>query len=94
MAIALGELILASFLVVAGIFAFVPNLIGINTPQALIYFIEQINTPLSRSPFYQYTSGIEFILGALLLLAAFYTLRQAALNLKEMGLSVRTSEVR
>ncbi|MDA4128735.1 MAG: hypothetical protein OK422_04720 [Thaumarchaeota archaeon] len=92
-AMAIGELILASFLLLAGTVAIMPTLIGVNTPQALVdYFAQTVYSSLGRSPFAQYTSLIEFAFSLLLLLAAFYTLRQAAKDLKEMGLAVETRE--
>ncbi len=93
LAIAMGELILASLLVIAGTVALIPVTVGVTTPQGLVnYFVGQFYGSLANSPLYQYTGFIEFVLGALLILSAFYTLRQAAINLKEMGLSVKTGE--
>ncbi len=93
LAIAMGELILASLLVVAGTVALIPTTVGLSSPQGLVnYFAGQLYGSLANSPLYQYTGFIEFVLGALLILSAFYTLRQAALDLKEMGLSVKTGE--
>jgi hypothetical protein len=67
--IAVGELVFASLLVVAGTVVLVPT---------------ASHTPL--------VTFIEFVVGALLMLSAFYTLRQAALNLKEAGLTVISGE--
>ncbi|MDA4124357.1 MAG: hypothetical protein OK438_02725 [Thaumarchaeota archaeon] len=91
--IAAGELILASLLVLAGTVTLIPVMAGITTPQGLIsYFAGQVYSSLAGSPFYPYTGLIEFALGALLVLSAFYTLRQAALSLKEVGLTTKTGE--
>ena len=90
---AAGELVLASLLVLAGTIVLVPTLIGINSPSSLIqYFVQNLYGGLGSSPLGQYSSAIEFVLGALLMVSAFYTLRQAALNLKETGLSVKPGE--
>jgi hypothetical protein len=91
--IGLGELVLASILILVGTVALVPNVVGMNTPQELLsYFSTQILAPLANSPLSQYASAIEFLIGAFLLFAAFHTLRQAALSFKGMGLSVDTSD--
>jgi hypothetical protein len=90
---AAGELVLASLLVLAGTIVLVPTLIGINSPSSLIqYFAQNLYGGLGTSLLGQYASAIEFVLGALLMVSAFYTLRQAALNLKETGLSVKPGE--
>ena len=90
---ALGELVLASLLVLSGTIVLVPTLIGINSPTDLLrYFAENTLNGLGNSPLGPYASLIAFILGAVLMLAAFYTLRQAALNLKETGLSIRPED--
>lgn len=93
MLMALGELVLASLLVLAGTIVLVPTFVGITSPTALMqYFTENVITGLGNSPLGQYVSLIEFALGAVLMLAAFYSLRQAALNLKETGLSVEPGD--
>jgi hypothetical protein len=90
---AAGELILASLLVLAGTVTLIPVMAGITSPQRLVdYFAGQINTPLAGSPLYPYAGLIEFAVGALLVLSAFYTLRQAALSLKEVGLTIKPGE--
>lgn len=91
--ISVGELILSSLLVLAGTVALIPVMVGITTPQGLIsYFANQFYGSLGSSPLGQYTGLIEFALGALLILAAFYTLRQAALSLKEAGIAIKSGE--
>ena len=92
-AMALGELIIASMLVIAGGVAIVPTVAGVTTPSGLIqYFAEHAYNAFASSVLAEYVSLIEFGLGALLLLAAFYTLHQAAINLGEAGISVRSGE--
>lgn len=94
LAMAAGELVLASLLVVAGTVVLLPTVVGINTPAGLIqYFAERVYGTVGASPLSQYVSFMEFALGAVLMLSAFYTLRQAALNLREAGLSIRSGEV-
>ena len=92
-AIALGELTLASFLVLAGILILVPIVVGIDTPAALVqYFAARAFGAIGASPLDKYVSFVEFAVGALLMLSAFYSLRHGALHLKEMGLSIKSGE--
>ena len=91
--IALGELVLASLLVFAGTVALIPTVAGIDTPAALAqFFAEKAFGAIGSSPFADYSSFIEFVVGALLVLSALYTLRQAALNLKQLGLAIEPGE--
>ena len=91
--IAVGELILSSLLVLVGTLTLIPTMVGITSPEDLLnYFVGQFYGSLGGSPFSQYTGLIEFVAGALMILAAFYTLRQAALSLKEARLGVKTGE--
>ncbi|MBI3859823.1 MAG: hypothetical protein HY296_06280 [Thaumarchaeota archaeon] len=93
LAIALGELIMASLLIVAGTVALLPVMAGITSPQDLLnFFAGGFYGSIANSPLYQYAGFIEFALGASLMLGAFHTLRQAAASLREMGLSIRTGE--
>lgn len=93
MTMAVGEMVLASLLVVAGAVVLVPTVLGINTPAGLVqYFSERVYGSIGASPLSQYVSFMEFAVGALLILSAFYTLRQAAAHLKEIGLSIKTGE--
>jgi hypothetical protein len=86
---AVGELVLASILVVAATIVLVPVLVGINTPGGYLqYLLQDTYNGLGSTPLGQYVSLVEFALGAVLMLSAFYTLRQAASNLKESGLAV------
>ena len=92
-AMAAGELVLASLLVLAGTIVLVPTLVGISSTGALIqYFAQNLYGEVGNTAASQYASVIEFALGALLMLSAFYTLRQAALYLKESGLTVRPGD--
>lgn len=90
---ALGQLVLASLLVVAATVVLVPTFVGISSPQALLqYFAQDAYSALGGSPISQYVPLMEFALGAVLMLSAFYSLRQAALNLKRSGMSIRPGE--
>lgn len=91
--IALGELLMASLLVVAGTVVLVPSIVGVNTYTGLVqYFTDKTSSVLGGSPLSQYISFIEFGFGVVLMLSAFYSLREAALNLRQAGLSVRPGE--
>jgi hypothetical protein len=93
LAIALGELVMASILVVAGAIVLVPTAIGLNTVGSLVqYYSSRLSGNLGGSPLSPYISFVEFILGVLLVLSAFYALREAASNLKEAGFAVRSGE--
>ncbi|MDA4127160.1 MAG: hypothetical protein OK452_08185 [Thaumarchaeota archaeon] len=92
-AIAIGELLVASLLVLAGTVVLVPSVVGINTYAGLVqYFSDRASSVLGGSPLSQYLPFIEFGVGAVLMLSAFFSLREAALNLRQAGLSVRTGE--
>lgn len=88
-AVALGELVVASILVLAGAVVLLPTVSGINTPAGLVqYFAERAYGALGASPIAPYIPLVEFALGAVLMTSSFYALRQAALNLKEAGLAI------
>ena len=81
--VAVGEIVLASFLTIIGLAAFVPVLAGLSTPeQWLSYFSTTIGSTLVSGPLYFGVSLLDFVFSALLLLGAFYSLRRAAKNLK------------
>lgn len=93
LAIALGELVIASLLVVAGTVVLIPTVVGVNSYAGLVqYFTDRASSVLGSSPVRDYLSFIEFGFGVLLMLTAFFSLREAAQNLKSAGLSVRTGE--
>jgi hypothetical protein len=91
--IALGEMLFASLLVFAGTIALIPTLVGINTIPGLVqYFAQRVYSVVGYGPLAGYVSFIEFAAGVLLMLSALYTLRQAALTLKEIGFMVESGE--
>lgn len=93
-AIAVGELVMAAILVVAGVVALVPSVAGVDTFSALVqYLLGGISGSLETSPLSAYLSFIEFLVGLVLVLSAFYTLREAASKLKEAGLAVKPGEI-
>jgi len=91
--IAIGELVMAAILVVAGAVVLFPSAIGLNTVGSLTqYYASRVTGALGGSPLSPYVSFAEFAVGVLLVLSAFFTLREAASNLKEAGFSVRPGE--
>lgn len=92
-AIAVGELVMASLLVVAGTVVLVPTVVGVNTLEGLAqYLAQRAGGSAVGSPLSPYLSLIEFAVGAVLVLSAFFALREAASNLKRAGLAVRSGE--
>lgn len=93
LALALGELLTAAILVVAGAVVLVPTVVGLNTLSSLVqYFAQATSGTVGTSPLSPYLSFMEFGVGVVLLLAAFFSLREAALNLKQAGLAVKSGE--
>jgi hypothetical protein len=90
--ISLGEIILASFLTVLGIVAFIPALIGLVMPQQFLDYFSRILVPaLASSPLFVVAPALDFVLASVLMLCAFYTLRQASQNIRESGMILETS---
>ncbi len=93
LAIAVGELVMASLLVVAGTIVLVPTVTGVSSLAGLAqYLAERVGEAGIGSPLSPYISFIEFALGVVLVLSAFFALREAAANLKEVGLAVKSGE--
>ena len=93
LALALGELLTAAILVVAGAVVLVPTVAGVNTISSLAqYFSDRTSGAVGTSPLSPYLTFMEFGVGVVLLLAAFFSLREAALNLKRSGFAVRSGE--
>jgi len=93
LAVALGELVMASVLVVAGTIILAPTVVGVSTLSSLVqYFAERTSGTVSTSPLSPYLSFVEFAIGILLMLSAFFALREAALNLRQAGLSIKSGE--
>jgi len=85
--VALGEIVLASFLTILGLAAFVPVMAGLSTPQQWLgYFSSTFGPPLTNGPLFVGVPLLDFVFSALLLLGAFYSLRRAAKNLKSAGM--------
>jgi hypothetical protein len=85
--VALGEIVLASFLTIFGLAAFVPDMAGLGTPQQWLGYFSTTLVPSSASgPLYSGIPLLDFIFSAMLLLGAFYSLRRAVKNLKNAGM--------
>jgi hypothetical protein len=84
---AVGEIVLASFLTIVGLATFVPVMAGLSTPQQwLSYFSSAVGPSFADQPLYSGVPVLDFLFAAVLLLGAFYTLRRAAKNLKNAGM--------
>jgi hypothetical protein len=84
---ALGEIVLASFLTIIGLAAFVPVTAGMDTPQQWLgYFSSTLAPSVTSGPLYFGIPLLDFVFSAVLLLGAFYSLRRASKNLKNAGL--------
>ncbi len=95
LAVALGELLTASILVVAGAIVLVPTVVGVDSLSALVqYFGERASGTLGSTPLSPYVTFVEFGVGVVLMLSAFFALREAALNLRRAGLSVKSGDSR
>jgi len=85
-ALALGELILGSFLMVAGVLAIAPFLAGITDPRSLVlYFSSAIGGLVTAPTFFPALPEVVILLSVALLLSALYALRRASVTLKEEG---------
>ncbi len=84
--VALGEIVLASFLTLVGLGAVVPVMAGLTTPQQWVSYFSTAVAPSTGGPLYFGVPLLDFVFSALLLLGAFYSLRRAARNLKDASM--------
>ena len=83
---AAGELILASFLIIAGLATILPSVVGLTSPQQLVSFITQITSNISLQTLHNpVIPALELLLAIGLLLGAFNTVRLAAIQLSDTG---------
>lgn len=86
---AVGEIVLASFLTILGLAAFIPAMQGLSTPQQWLgYFSSVVGPSSTAQPLYSGVPALDFLFSALLLLGAFYSLRRAGKNLKSAGMAL------
>lgn len=91
--VAAGEVVLASFLTIVGLAAFVPIMAGLDTPQQWFSYVSSsLASSFASGPLYEGAPLLDFVLSVLLLLGAFYTLRQASKSLRRTSLAPQTSE--
>lgn len=85
-ALALGQLILGSFLMVAGIAAIAPFLMGVTNSSALAKFFGAALSNAAAAPaFFPVLPELVILLSVALLLSALYALRRASVTLKDAG---------
>lgn len=88
--IVIGELLLASFLMVAGVVMIAPLLVGGSTSDSLLqYFSNSIGHVATSPAFLPILPVLVVLLAVLLLMSALYALRRASLTLREEGLMNR-----
>ncbi|MHB8395861.1 MAG: hypothetical protein ACYDAZ_00915 [Thermoplasmataceae archaeon] len=85
---ALGEVIIASFLIVIGIFLAIPPVVT-GGSGGLQSFLAATGNALSYSGSSVISSMVDFALSIILLLSAFYSIREAAKSLNEAGIKTR-----
>lgn len=89
--IGMGELVLAAFLTVAGILSIVPSILGLNSPGEVVrYFGDVFNGVSTAGLSDPVLLFLSFGTALFLLLAAFYTLRQAGSRLRRGGVVAHT----
>ena len=85
--VAVGELVLASFLMISGLLAISALFSGsASSSYILQFFSSSLNGIESSSPLRQALPVLELAFSILLLLSALYALRRASATLKEAGL--------
>jgi hypothetical protein len=85
---ALGELVLASFLTIAGLSLLAPSLMGLQSPDQLLSYFKEIIDGISASSFSDpLIPFLDFLFALMLLLGSFYLLRHASVDLKHAGLA-------
>lgn len=84
--IGVGELLLASFLTIAGFVTIVPSVLGLESPGQVARYFGDVFLGLSAAGLSDpVLLSMSFAMAVFLLLAAFYTLRQAAPRLRPRG---------
>lgn len=84
--IAVGELLLASFLMIFGLLLIVPLIGGAVTSTSLVnYFGTAIGQFAASNPVFPALPELVIVLAVLLLMSALYALRKASGTLKEEG---------
>ena len=85
---ALGELVLASFLIIVGLSLLAPSLMGIQSPDQLFAYFTEIVSGISANSFSNpLIPVLDFLFALIMLLSSFYLLRHASVGLRQAGLS-------
>ena len=89
-ALAIGQLILGSFLMVAGVAAIAPLLMGVTSPSALTnFFGEAVSHAAATPAFFPELPELVILLSVALLLSSLYALRRASVGLRDAGYDKR-----
>ncbi|MDG6928984.1 MAG: hypothetical protein JRN39_02965 [Nitrososphaerota archaeon] len=89
LAMALGEIVLASVLIIGGLILLTPLVAGISQPEQLYtYLVQALLAPIVTTPLFPFVRAIEFGLAIVLMLAAMYTLRQAGASFRKAELVI------
>ena len=86
---AIGEIVFAGLLLLIGLNLLIPSIFSVADPSRIIdYFKNFILTYSNTIGFFDIIIIVDFFISILMLISAFYMLRQASGNLKEAGLLV------
>ena len=87
--IALGELVLASFLSIGGLSLLAPSLMGFGSSSQFLAYFQELVLKMSPSSFSNPVLPVlDFLLAISMLLGAFHLLRQCSIDLKQVGISM------
>ncbi|MGC8505460.1 MAG: hypothetical protein ACP5NK_01960 [Thermoplasmata archaeon] len=86
----IGEMLLAVFLSVFGLIFSIPAVLGYHSMSTAGSYFQGIQDGLYQlSSSYPITVFLDFVIAVLLLVAAFFSLKQAAYELKRVGLRIQ-----
>lgn len=86
---ALGEIVFSALLLLIGLNLLIPSIFSVANPSKIVdYFKNFVITYSNSIGFFDIIIIVDFLISILMLVSAFYMLRQASGNLKEAGLLV------
>lgn len=86
----IGEMILAVFLSIFGLIFSIPAVLGYDSVTTVGNYFQGVQNALYQlSSSYPITAFLDFVVAVLLLVAAFFSLKQAAYELKRVGLRIQ-----
>jgi len=86
----IGEMLLAGFLLIFGLIFSIPAVLGYKSMTTAGNYFQGLQDGLYHmSSSYPITAFVDFVIAILLLVAAFFTLKQAAYELKRVGLRIQ-----